>query len=257
MFHSVNGVFGSEYIKIPTEWEGASVALFHGIDPVDGDGPVQAAARVVEGALDRLQKPRSLCEVRLPWDDYQWLLQWARKLSPRTCRHFLDWSRGARTLGTLLLLVASETARRDAQQGHIWSSIDTKFDLSTREFLFRQRQPIQPLKDAIELACRALSLRHLFGIAGVQSYYDSIYLQFGFTYKGIARLPYWLAGQGITEAIAHLLSPEPELGSDSFQRLWFTLKEYRRNNVTEQRLRSVIAENPCFPPTTVLDIQPA
>ena len=235
-------LFGTN--KDPTEWEEASVALFRGIDPVDSS--VQAAAKAVEGALDRLQKPRSLCEVRLPPDDYAWLLQWAWKLSPHTCRHFLDWSRGARILGTLLLLVASETARRDAQEGHIWSSIDTKFDLSTRGFLFRQRQPIQPLKDAIELACRDFSLRHLFGIAGVQSYYDSIYLQFGFTYKGIARLPYWLAGQGITEAIAHLLSPE--LGSDSFQRLWFTLKEYRRSNVTEQRLRSVIAESPWLLP---------
>ena len=222
------------------------MALFHGIDPVDGDGSVKNAAKVVEDALTGLQKPRSLCEMRLQPDDYEWLLQWAWKLSPRTCQHFLDWSRGARTLGTLLLLVVSETARRDAQEGHIWSSIRPKLNLSTRGFLFRQGQPIQPLKDAIELACRHLSLRHLFGIAGVQSYYDSIYLQFGFTHKGIARLPYWLAGQGITEAIAHLLSPE--LGSDSFQLLWFMLKEYRRNNVTKQRLRNVIAESPWLLP---------
>src|SRR5262249_8195734 len=98
------------------------------------------------------------------------------------------------------------------------------------------------LKDALELACRGLSLRHVFGVAGVQSYYASIYLQFGFTRKGIARLPYWLAGQGVTEAIAYLLGPN--LRSDAFQTLWLTLKEYRRGNITEQRLRLVINQNP-------------
>jgi hypothetical protein len=124
----------------------------------------------------------------------------------------------------------------------VWAAVQERFQPHTRRLLFVQGQPTERLKDALEAACRALRLRHVFGMEGTQSYYVSIYLQFGFTRRGMVRLPFWLAGQGQSEAILSLL--DPATGSPSFQNLWRALRDYRRKNIVEERLRRVIAESP-------------
>jgi len=70
----------------------------------------------------------------------------------------------------------------------------------------------------MEAAARKLHLRHVFGVEGTQNYYVSVYLQFGFTRNGLPRLPFWLAGQAQTEAIAYLL--DAEQGSKTFTLSW-------------------------------------
>ena len=111
--------------------------------------------------------------------------------------------------------------------------------------LFVQGHPKPAFKAAIEAAARKLDLRHVFGIEGTQNYYLSVYLQFGFTQKGMERLANWLAGQPSTEAIMYLLGVrELQMESRSFVRLWDALRNYRRNNIGESQVRRILADNP-------------
>src|SRR5690606_7969135 len=100
--------------------------------------------------------------------------------------------------------------------------------------LFAQEQPRQLLKELLEEAARHFNLRHVFGIEGMQNWFATILLQIGMTQYGVKRrLPEWLARQGQTLALRHLLNSRT--GSRSFQHLWNSLREYRRNQISEKR----------------------
>jgi len=225
--------------------------LFTGIDPIDGDATILRAIEAVTTQLNQLPMPRSLCEMGMDEEDYQWLCNWANNLTRLTVQWWLYplWAAGSIVSpssdisrfeggGCLFLLLSAEVARREAQEGFVWPTVQAKYRPETRRSLFVQGQPTQQYKDAMEAAARKLHLRHVFGIEGTQNYYVSVYLQFGFTQKGIPRLPFWLAGQAQTEAAAYLLGTDQ--GSTTFAHLWRTLRDYRRGNVTEAHVRQVI-----------------
>ena len=147
--------------------------------------------------------------------------------------------------GCLLLLLASESARRHASEGYVWSAVRDQFTGRSRSILFVQGQPRGIFKDAIEAAARKVGLRHVFGIEGTHNYYLSVYLQFGFTHKGMERLAHWLSGQPSTQAITSLLGYHGELlHSQSFTRLWDALRNYRRNNISESQVRQTLDNSP-------------
>lgn len=225
--------------------------LFTDIAPIDGDATILRAVRAITSQLDQLPTPRSLCEMGMDEEDYQWLCAWAHNLTRHTVQWWLYplWAAGSIVSsssdisrfeggGCLFLLLSAEVARREAREGFVWPAVQDKYAPDTRQSLFVQGQPIQQHKDAMEAAARKLHLRHVFGIAGTQNYYVSVYLQFGFTQKGIPRLPFWLAGQAQTEAAAYLLGTDQ--GSKTFAHLWQTLRDYRRGNVPEAHVRQVI-----------------
>src|SRR5262249_5458153 len=81
-----------------------------------------------------------------------------------------------------------------------------------------------------------------FDLEGSQNYYVSIYLQFGFTQRGLAQLPFWLAGHAQTVTIQYLLGSS--LGSDTFKKLWSALRDFRQNRITEKHIRSTLESNP-------------
>lgn len=238
--------------------------LFAGIDPA-GQGPaIQAAASAVAARLAPLRTPCSLCEARPDEDDYAWLRRWAEKLEPATAcswltpvpdpqAHGMAFAERLRAIGCLLLFVADETARREAREGWLWSVVQECFRPETRRRggLFAQGQPTRWHKEALEAAADWLGLRHVFGIEGTQNYYVTVYLQFGFTHGALAQLPYWLVGQSVSEAVHHLLETAQgaRFPSASFQRLWCHLREFRRRNVTEDRLRRTIKDSPWVLPT--------
>ena len=228
----------------------------------DGSLLVTPARAVADRTLAMLE-PRSLCEIQPDENDYQWLCGWAERLTPRHLQRWLSgfnsrmvaFQSGAVSLshsdaaGCLLLLLAAESARREASEGNIWPAVRRQFTQPARRFLFDvQGQPRQEFKDAIEGAARKLGLRHIFGVAGTHNYYISVYLQFGFTRKGIERLPHWLAGLPASEAVSYLLGDAEDkntrLSSDSFVSLWNALRNYRRNNVTEANARRVLVRSP-------------
>ncbi len=234
------------------------MGIFQGIDFSQGpDVVLSQAVGLVAGKVTSTTAPRSLCEVQADEDDYQWLCSWAWQLTSYQLQRWLSGvnsRRGAlqsgslvlsyaEAAGCLLLLLAAETGRREASEGNLWSAVRRRFPEAVGRVVFAQGQPRREFKDALEAAARKLGLRHVFGIEGTQNYYVTVYLQFGFTKNGMGRLPYWLSGQPVSEAISYLLASEGKgdrQSSPSFARLWETLRDYRRNNIREASARRVL-----------------
>lgn len=100
-------------------------------------------------------------------------------------------------------------------------------------------------KSCMEAAAMDFHLRNVYGLAGTQNYYLSVYLQIGFSQRGAVSLPAWLVGFH-SEAIRYLLGVQrtPPMQSESFTQLWHSLREYRHRNIGEEQLRKVVAESP-------------
>ncbi len=232
--------------------------IFRNAYSLDGDEALTAAVEAVVERLVSIPGPRSLCEIQADEEDFQWLCNRA-SLSPWQLKRWLEGSNARRVAlqscglslsyteaaGCLLLFLASESARRGASDGTVWPAVRGQFTEHQERILFAQGQPREVFKVAIEAAARKLDLRHVFGIEGTQNYYLSVYLQFGFTQKGMERLAHWLAGQPSTQAIMYLLGEQgTQMVSPSFVKLWDTLRNYRKNNITEFQSRQVLANSP-------------
>lgn len=243
--------------------------IFQGIPARDGEKTIrEGIAAILERAQEQrlLSRKWSLAELQLDTEDYNWLCDWAQNLSGKMVQIWLEerpWrplSVGTLTctysaaLGSLLLLFAAETARRKATEGFLWSIFQQEsFLKSTTHILYAGGQPTRIHKDALEAAARWLNLRHVFGIEGLQNWFDTVYLQFGFTYRGfLRRLPEWLVGQGRTQAIQHLL--DGSMKSETFRTLWDSLRNFRRKNIKAEQMRSRLASNPWILPEWIDEV---
>lgn len=233
--------------------------VFQDISSESKDKTIQKAiTAILERAqeLHLLSRKWSLAELQLDIDDFTWLCNWIGNLSGKAVRMWLEehpWytlrignreCRYSTALGILLLLFTAETARRKATEGFLWSTFQQDcFLASTTRVLYAAGQPTRAYKDALEEGARWLNLRHVFGIEGLQHWFDTVYLQFGFTYRGfMRRLPEWLVVQGRTQAIQHLL--DGPMKSDTFCILWDDLRNFRRKNIKVEQLKSRLANNP-------------
>jgi hypothetical protein len=211
-------------------------------------------------SLTLLDTPWSLVELLADPEDFNWLCQWAHALSPAVASQCLNngqWKRfdtdigecsHATGIGVLLLMFAVEVARRSASERSLWFAIsNSHFSAATQKVLFTQNYPVRAYKDTIELAVRWLRLRHVFGIEGLQNWYDTVSLQLGFTKLGFSRrLPEWLVSQNSTFAIQHLL--DGPMRSKTFSELWYALGQFRRKNMAEEQLRRILQHNPWILP---------
>ena len=243
--------------------------IFNGI-PADRDyETIQSAAAAIfrqAGAQGLGASAWSLVELQPDSEDFAWLRDWIRHLSSGVAARCLEegqWRKFTLDgltfsycagIGTLLLISAVEIARREATLGSLWAAVrQGPFPETTCALLFLQEHPTSAYKDAIEQAARWLHLRHVFGIEGVQNWYDTVYLQFGFSKPGFARrLPEWLVGQGLTQSIQQLLSGP--MRSDTFWALWEALRYFRHNNWTEAQLRALLRGNPWVLPEWADDL---
>ena len=149
------------------------------------DLPINSEPRPERIAIDRIRTQfgtngsggHSLCELRFDEEkDYAWLTNWAKRLTPEWV-NLLGWY-----CGVLMMAFFAEVARRNAKEGSLWSVLYGQFQERTRRYLFDgNHQPRQELKDLIVEAASQMGLRHVFGVADAQCWYDSIFLQFGFT----------------------------------------------------------------------------
>jgi hypothetical protein len=230
------------------------VSIFQGIDPNLGETSIRLAA---SGMLDRAEvlhltsRRWSLAELEFDESDYEWLAGWSHALSDQIVRRCLSsWSdagiAGRRmdfqaAVGLVFLALFSEVGRRHASEGWLWGRvIDVAFGEEPPASAFVQGQPSSLLKEALENAARAAGLRHMFGVEGVQNWFRSVYLQFGFTQSGFEqRLPEWLAGQLAPVSVESLLSSS-DLHSDTFASLWHALANLRRKNISEEQCRTVL-----------------
>lgn len=237
--------------------------VFQGLSTSNHETTLVNAMRAIVSNLNKLTAPRSLCEIHMDEEDYDWLCRWALQLVPGRVQRGLDglYSRSialqvggdnythAEAIGSMFLLLASETGRREASEGSLWSAVRRQVPHSVERILFLQGQPREMLKDAMEVSARKLELRHVYGQDGTHEYYLSVYLQFGFTWKGLARLAHWLAGQGTSESVQHLTGGRiASLRSASFLELWNGLRDFRKNNITEERTRALLAASPWILP---------
>lgn len=231
------------------------MTIFHGVT-LDSSNFIVEAAQAISRKRESLglQAPWSLAELSPSQDDFKFILVALRQASEGSIERWLrpHWQI---EFGIVFLLFASETARRFASEGEVWSVVAKCFPERSKRLLFSQNnQPTQRLKDAIERAARHFGLRHVFGTAGVQGWYQTIYLQFGFTIRGgKSRLPEWLVGQNPSESVCALLN-DSRLSSLSFKKLWQLLRDFRRNNISEVQARNFLTQSPWVVQSFVSDL---
>lgn len=224
---------------------------------------ITSVSRAVDHLIGGLPKPKSLCELRIDNADYQWLCQWASTLTSDVACSCLtgvasDSSRSGprcysrEAFGLVFLLVASEVARREAPSHDLWPTVIDHFSRESQAVLFSGLHPRASLKEAIEAAVKRWGLRHALGTEGVQRYYLTVQLQFGWTRKSLARLAYWLEEFQCPEAIQWLRQSDQQ--SASFRLLWNKLRQFHDGVVGEDELRGALTNTPWVLPEWASDI---
>ncbi len=216
---------------------------------------VDLMAYVFGRILDRaapLHRPWSLVELRLTSPDFKWLSLLVEKLSPdemMVFRHvenrFSEYSFDAQ-IGCILLLQISETGRRYAIERELWAPVfrNVPWHPETKKFLFNGSQPNSRHRRMLESAAVELDLRRAFGEDSVQEWYQSIFLQFGFSRRGLEhQLSGWLAGQNLSTTIIRLRD-DPRHQSESFASLWKVMVGYRHGTETLGELNRLLEASP-------------
>lgn len=227
---------------------------------------------------DFRSKPWSLVQLRADEADFEWLIEWAEAIDEEFVRRIVEdneWQgedeaeslrfeedrrgridiQGLRFspregLGWVLLLFLVEIARRESDfHGELWHLFrldrrgKDRFPAS-EQVLFDHGQPTRPLSDMLAGAANRLNLRQIHGRTGRLDLPHFVAVQCGLSHPTISRhLPSWLARSRPAGAIHYLLD-EGELQSESFQRLWKGLLEFRQHPATEPALRQELRNSP-------------
>lgn len=199
-------------------------------------------ANVASNLFSKLLKKRqslqstrwSISELQINSLDLQELVEWLKapeqfeinEAFERGWSKTLDPSRqytNKVVVGLLLHALYAETVRRDGTEGSYWSCVYQRLPWkeSNRHHLFQYNgQPSPFHRELLENSAQALKLRHTFGIDGVQNWFSTGFLQFGFTHQGFKRrLGEWLAGYHISTNAIEALCVDQQLCSSSFQQL--------------------------------------
>ena len=223
--------------------------VFAGVPKGDALKGVQALKKLA----DQQSTSFSLVELSPTFGDYQWITQWARTFERDQAEDWLNcqlpfrrqvagntyWS-GNTCLGALVLFLATEVGRRQAREGEIWRHIPPLFSQETADVLFQGGQPVSLVRQAVEKAAKKLGVRNAFGQEGIHAWYQTIFLQFGFTRQGIPALPIWLTHLDFASSAVNRLHEESEV----FQGLWTALKQYRSKKLSVEGLRKRLVNNP-------------
>ncbi len=244
--------------------------LFTQLDPAAPDALASAFACLLRrrGGLANSERGWSLAELESSEADYHWLAQWLSHQRRMTLAPALStWSRhldphtkhtNAVVTGSILWLLFTEHVRRRGSEGNFWNALGLlPWDDGAASLLFlSDRNPTPAARETMQLAAEALGLRNVFGVDGTLPWFDTGFLQFGFTRTGFQRrLPEWLAGQLPTLSVRHLLGHFGAFtASHSFQDLWKRLVAYRRHNLTEAQLRLVLGNSPWILPEWIDDL---
>ncbi len=198
-------------------------------------------------------RPWSLAELSLVEADVEWLRALFERTTATALRSFLSgpsrfegYSPDAQ-LGAILLLLESELARRHASEGMLWSAIHQQMtwrDDASR-FLFNHRQPNARHKACLEAAAKELGLRCAFGEDSAQEWYQSVFLQCGFSKKSFeGRLTQWLSGENTPVSVARLLGNDARYSSVSFTTMWAALRDYRHGSLDRDGLKRALGASP-------------
>ena len=238
--------------------------IFIGLDPKDPDAIREAILRTIK-AVEDLPMPCSLCELCIDQEGYQWLILWAKQIDASNLRALLDdydqpveWGGGkvapiALGAGLLLLLLTAEVGRREGVSSMLWPFVRGRLSNDARRVVFQGEQSInQRFKDMMESTCRKFNLRHVLGHEGTQSYYITMTLQYGFALSHLRQLPLMLTGHKNLRAFDFLLGTHST--SESFRRLFHTLRDYRFNHISRDIAAKILDVNPWVLPEKTEDV---
>ena len=160
----------------------------------------------------------SIAELRLTEPDYERACRWLAALEPRKAREL----RESTALGLMLLVVASETARRRARSGGVWPVFtQLRMRRETADVLLDANgTPTLTVRQAVGKAAFRCGLR--VALNSGQPWYSTVVLQYGLSLPGLTEmLPRW-AAQGLPDSVMPLFDgPEH---SDEFRKTWSALR---------------------------------
>jgi len=213
--------------------------------------------KVIKENIDKLNSPWSVAELCLSKADIDFLSLWMNQAAEEkndviviSQETIANGFTSAQMFGTILLCIWAEKCRENSTEGSVWPVIRNSFPPNSglREKLFLSNgQPTMEAKVTISEAVIALDMRHAFDIEGSQEWFETIKLQFGFTFRGAkGRLAEWLVNLGRPHAVQYLNGDTEliELSSISFKSLWTALIQYRRSLITEEQCRSILRKSP-------------
>ena len=234
------------------------------------------AGSLFEGLLKKQRELAStrwsVAELKISFPELEKLVEWIKSPSQFEINEAFErgWSKaldpsGQYTnevvAGLILHVIAAETVRRFGTEGSYWSCVykQLPWGESSRSQLFLNNgQPSAFHKKLLEKSAQALEMRHTFDIDGVQQYFSTGFLQFGFTHFGFKkRLGEWLAGYHISTNAIEALTHDSNLHSNSFGKLWEDLSRYRNNQLTDQQLENRIKESCWILPEWISDLKVA
>lgn len=202
----------------------------------------------------------SVAELRISFPELNQLVNWLQSPSQSEINEAFDrgWSKSLDpkgqvtnkvVIGFLLHLIYAETVRRFGTEGSYWSCVYNQLpwkESNRRHLFIYNGQPSSFHRELLENSAQTLKMRHTFGIDGVQHWFSTGFLQFGFTHGGFKRrLGEWLAGYHTSTNAIEALTGDPNLKSPGFADLWENLSRYRRGQLTDHQFQERI-KNCCW-----------
>ncbi len=244
------------------------------LNPGNEAGPAfplaSSSADELAGWILQRAQERRLIPAKVPWSlaelawgpaDVEGLRHWGeageidspRELSRRTVVAGVPLT-GRQAAALIFLAYAAEVGRQEAHEGELWPFVRTALGAQLRDRLFTDNGMLREwMREAIELVCPQLGLRHVFGQEGIQAWIRTVFLQFGVSEAGWERLPWWLSGHRPTVSVDDLLHEGGALYSRGFADLWRRLQTARFGHRDEARLRREL-QSLASPWLTALDL---
>ncbi len=208
--------------------------------------------QVFNGLQDKaveFARPWSGAELQLTEAEVQWFRDWFRNVHLRIGSS--AWGKKRTMLGAILVVLGAEVCRRESREDSVWPKIGGLLPRSSAlwswMFYPANGQPTVDMTEGIADGVRALNLRNVIDQEGVQQWFSTIKLQFGFTLSGVRnRLPEWLAGYGRPHSVDYLIGQlgGADLESKTFLSLWKALIQYRRGDIDEEQALLVLRNSP-------------
>lgn len=248
--------------------------IFDGIVYNNGLETLKCALQAILARKHELKLISKWSYVELKSDkaDYEWLKNWALYLKSSTINeaHKRDNTTGDKgisfegfsydwqdSIGLLIIFVGAERGRRFAHAKEIWATLRKSFnDRSVLKIYFQNDNASPALREVIKKAAinPDFELRNDFKSQEGQSWYNTFWLQFGFSHTAFygnkvdgseTELPSWLYRQKEGHALISidLLLNDELMLSQSFYQLWLAMVEFRRGERNEATIEQIIQNN--------------
>jgi hypothetical protein len=248
-----SGALAEEPIVSSVEQSAGRAGVLENCNPESTDFHEQVLATIVRRSTGiRSSGTWSLMELGLTASDFQTLRTWSNfgtVVSGQPLRRTLRFGpisfSGTEALALAFLASCCEIGRNSSSEGELWPSVDAEIGLALKkEVLASYSNPKPRIRDATESVCSKLNIRHVFGREGEQSWFRSVFLQFGMTRSGWKRLPGWLSGNvRLPVPIEALLGQSSGVQSPSFSRFWQTLQRLSWQQISQTQARQALAES--------------